>query len=254
MSESNYGKRKISDMHDWYFDGYEPVEYVDDKGRKRTKLVYDGTWYSFGLDEAGLRRMRRTFLFIMIPYVLINVLGLLHMCSLASVLPGGFFAINLVPVFYFCVGLVQLLRLPEVFNNRQRCRSMRRMEAGVWCMIAIIGLDLLICVIDLFKPVHKLSFGNILFVLMSVVLMLANIWLRRLVDRYRYKVVSDKRSRKKEKEFEERMAAAKAAGKPLPTPAKEKKAPLPGAIDAIIEVEDEEEFEDEPEEDLGDEE
>lgn len=239
MSESNYGKRKISDMHDWYFDGYEPVEYVDDNGRKRTKLVYDGTWYSFGLDEPGVRKMRRTFLFIMIPYVLINVLGLFHMCSLAAVLPGGFFAINLVPVFYFCVGLVHLLRLPLVFNNRQRCRSMRRMEAGVWCMIAIIGLDLLISVIDLFKPVHTLNFGNILFLLMSVVLMVANIWLRRLVDRYRYKVVSDKRSRKKEKEAAERAAAAKAEGKAvqMPAPQKEKTEPLPGAIDAIVEVE-----------------
>lgn len=251
MSESNYGKRKISDMHDWYFDGYEPVEYVDDEGRKRTKLVYDGTWYSFGLDEAGVRKMRLTFLFIMIPYVIINVLGLLHMCSLASVLPGGFFAINLVPVFYFCVGLTHLMRLPMVFNNRQRCRSMRRMESGVWAMIALIGLDLLICLIDIFKPVHKLNFGNILFIAMSLVLMVANIWLRRLVDRYRYKVVSDRHSRKKEKEFEARMAAAKAAGKSAPDAPVEKKKPLPGALDAIIEVEEEveeetvEEFEDE---------
>ena len=79
---------------------------------------------------------------------------------------------------------------------------------------------------------------------MSAVLMAANIWLRRLVDRYRYKVVSDKRSRKKEKEMAERMAAAKAAGKPMPAPVKEKEEPLPGAIDAIVEVEEEEAPED----------
>lgn len=240
MSESNYGKRKISDMHDWYFDGYEPVEYVDADGRKKTKLVYDGTWYSFGLDKAGVSRMRRSFLLVMIPYVLINVLGLLHMCTLASVLPGGLFAINLVPVFYFSVGLVHLLRLPLVFNNRQRCRSMRRMETGVWGMIALIGLNLLLCAINLiFKDMHPLNLRNIIFVLMSVVLMAFNVCLRRLIDRYRYKVVSDKRSRKKEKEAAQRAAAGGTADKPsaIAASAKEKPEPLPGAIDAIIEVE-----------------
>lgn len=183
-------KRRISGMHDWYFEGYERVEYVDKKGKTRTRLEYFGKYYSLGLTPEETRQMRLRYILVAIPYLILTGIGVTLMGSLAQSPPGAIFAINMVAMYYFGLGMFHLLRLKEEFNHRALYRSIRRMETGVWCLIVLTGLSLLLGIVYLFRGC-KLDLQNIVFLLCSAGNTALSGVLMWLVNKYRYKITRE---------------------------------------------------------------
>jgi len=184
-------KRRISGMHDWYFDGYERVEYIDKKGKTRTRLEYYGKYYCLCLDGEALRQLRRRYILVAIPYIILTVIGVLLMGSLAQAPPGAIFAINMVAMYYFGLGLFHLLRLKEEFNHRALYRSIRRMETGVWGLMVLTALSFIFALVCLIFQGHKLDLQNFIFLCCSAGNTALSGVLMWLVNQSRYKVTRE---------------------------------------------------------------
>ena len=178
---ASYGKRKISNMHDWFFDGYKAVQVVEN-GKKSIKYEYRGFLYGFRLDEAGLRKLRIKYVLLTLLCLAAWLLGITRTSSLAQTLPGGMFAVSGVPLIYFIVGLIYFLTLKPDFNHRQRHRSYDRMQWGSRFLMGVSALALLISVIyTLTRRGFGLNAGNAVFLGCSIVLFGASCALLRLV-------------------------------------------------------------------------
>ena len=187
---AEYGKRKISNMHDWFFDGYKAVQVVED-GKKRIKYEYHGFLYAHRRDEAGVKKLRLIYALIAALAIAAWIVGTLQTTDIANnSLAGGMLLVCGVPLFYFLVGLVQfmLLKLPPAeFNHRQRHRSFDRLQ---WGSRFISGAGLLTVILTIIKmtskndsPLRDYSFAaNRVFVICAIVFFLCGIALLRIVS------------------------------------------------------------------------
>ena len=187
---AQYGKRRISGMHDWFFDGYKAVQVVED-GKKRIKYEYHGFLYTFRKDAQGVKKLRLTYVLLTALYLAAYVVGVMLTEDLANnSLAGGVFLVCGVALFYFLVGLVNLLLLkppPAEFNHRQRHRSFDRMHWGSrflmgGSVIALV-LGIVFAASDGKYPLRDYAFGNnIVFLICAVVAVGTSIALMRIVN------------------------------------------------------------------------
>ncbi len=188
------GGRKISGMHDYFFDGYETVEYVDEKGKRRTRLEYHGKIYSFLMEKEKLRRLRIIFpILAAISYVIL-VLGMLNMSPLMQqTFAAAFFSLGILPHFYYTFGMIRYEFLKEEFNNRQFYQSYKRMENGAIIKGGLAALSLLLAVIYLiFKEEIAFNTENIVGLLHIVAFGVVSVIELRLIHRNRYTIIRDK--------------------------------------------------------------
>lgn len=187
---AEYGKRKISNMHDWFFDGYKAVQVVED-GKKRIKYEYHGFLYTHRQDEAGLKKLRLAYVLITALCLAAYIVGVVQTTDIANnSLAGGMFLVYGVPLFYFLVGLVNFLLLkpsPVEFNHRQRHRSFDRLQ---WGSRFLAGVSLLALILSIIKmtsaaksPLRDYSFAaNRVFFICVIVVFLCSIVLLRIVS------------------------------------------------------------------------
>ena len=185
-----YGKRKISGMHDWFFDGYKAVQVVED-GKKRIKYEYHGYFYGFRKDADGVKKLRLTYVLLTALNLAAYLTGALQSSDLATnSLAGGMFAVGGVALFYFLAGLVNflLLKLPPVeFNHRQRHRSFDRLQWGSRFLMGVSVIALVLTIIyttrDAKYPYWDFTLGsNLVFFICTIVFFLSSIALLRIVS------------------------------------------------------------------------
>ena len=199
---AEYGKRKISNMHDWFFDGYKAVQVVED-GKKRIKYEYHGFLYAFRREAVGVKKLRLAYALVTALCLAAYIVGILQTTDIANnSLAGGMFLVCGVPLFYFLVGLVNffLLKLPpEEFNHRARHRSFDRLQ---WGSRFIAGASLLSLILSIIRmtsgnesPLRDYSFqANRVFFICVIVFFLCAIALLRIVSDTEngYKVTREK--------------------------------------------------------------
>lgn len=188
------GGRKISGMHDYFFDGYEPVEYVDEKGRHRTKLEYHGKIYAFRIEKEKLRRLHIIFpILAAISYVIL-VLGMLNMSPLMQqTFAAAFFSLGILPHFYYTFGMIRYEFLKEEFNNRQFHQSYKRMENGAIIKCGLAALSLILAIIYLIvKEEIVFNTENIVGLLHIVAFGVVSAIEIRLIHKNRYEIIRDK--------------------------------------------------------------
>lgn len=188
------GGRKISGMHDYFFDGYETIEYVDEKGKRRTRLEYHGKVYAFLIEEDMMRRMRIAFpILAVISYVLL-VLGMLDMSPLMqTTFAAAFFTLGILPHLYYTFGLVRFEFLKEEFNNRQYHQSFKRMENGAVIKCGIAALSLILAILYMiFKEELVWSLENIRGMLLIVAFGVVSLVEMRIIHRNRCTIIRDK--------------------------------------------------------------
>ncbi len=187
---ASYGKRKISNMHDWFFDGYKAVQVVED-GKKRIKYEYHGFLYGFRKDAEGVKRLRLTYALITALYLAAYLVGVLQTSSLANnSLAGGVFLVCGVALFYFLAGLVNFLLLklpPAEFNHRALHRSFVRLQWGSRFLMGGSALAVILAIVfaasDAKYPMRDYSFGgNIVFLVCALVAFACSLALMRLVS------------------------------------------------------------------------
>lgn len=187
---AQYGKRRISGMHDWFFDGYKAVQVVED-GKKRIKYEYHGFLYTFRKDAQGVKKLRLSYVLLTALYLAAYVVGVLLTEELANnSLAGGVFLVCGVALFYFLVGLVNFLLLkppPAEFNHRARHRSFDRLQWGArflmgGSVIALV-LGIVFAASDGKYPLRDYAFGsNVVFFVCAFVEVVSSIALLRLVS------------------------------------------------------------------------
>ena len=185
-----YGKRKISGMHDWFFDGYKAVQVVED-GKKRIKYEYHGFFYGFRKDADGVKKLRLIYVLLTALNLAAYLTGALQATDLATnSLAGGMFAVGGVALFYFLMGLINFLLLklpPEEFNHRQRHRSFDRLHWGSRFLMGVSVIALVLTVVytarDAKYPYWDFTLGsNLVFFICAIVFFLSSIALLRIVS------------------------------------------------------------------------
>lgn len=190
---SDFRGRKISGLHEYFFDGYEEVEYIDEHGKKRKRLDYHGKIYSFRMNAEQMKALRIRFAVPLVLIYAVLIFSMLHMSALANGFAGAFLAIGILPHFYYTFGFFRFLFLKEEFNNRRLYQSYKRMENGTIIKLADAGLCLLLAVIYMiFDKSVKFDLANILTLLAIVAFGLLVLYERRLISGNRYKVIRDK--------------------------------------------------------------
>ncbi len=184
-----YGKRKISNMHDWFFDGYKAVQVVED-GKKRIKYEYHGFFYGFRKEAEGVKKLRLIYIALTALCLAAYVVGVLQTTDLANnSLAGGVFAVGGVALFYFLAGLIHFLLLklpPEEFNHRARHRSFDRLQWGSRFIMADSVIALVLTIVyaasDAKYPLRDYALGdNLVYFVCTVVFFLSSIALLRIV-------------------------------------------------------------------------
>ena len=190
---SDFRGRKISGMHEYFFDGYEEVEYLDEKGRTRRKLEYHGKIYSFRMSREEMRRLRIRFSVLALLIFGVLAVGLLNMSDLADTFACAFMVIGVLPHFYYSFGLIRFMFLKEEFNNRQFYQSYKRMENGAVIKIVLAGLSFLMCILYLiFVRAYKLDVPNLITCAASAAFLGLSILERRVISKNRYTIIRDK--------------------------------------------------------------
>ena len=124
-------KNRRKPMRQWYFEGYEWQETVDQRGKKRRELVYTGLYYRYETEKPSAAKGR------------VGVLTGLYLCLLIAMyfLPcdtmryGWMGAVSLcvlIPAIYLAVGLVFFLLQKPPFTHRQTYAGYYRMLRSLW--------------------------------------------------------------------------------------------------------------------------
>lgn len=187
------GTRSISYVHEWFFDGYEEVEYLGTDGKTHKRLDYHGKIYGFEMEKEKMKKLRIRFAVLMALTFAIWGLGSFHVSRLAARLPGAIFAIGVVPEIYYIVGFIRFLFLKEEFNNREFHQSYKRMEVASIVKIGIAGLSVLLCICwFIFVDDVKLELNNIITAgCCAAMTAVVGLELKTINDN-RYKVLRDK--------------------------------------------------------------
>ncbi len=186
---TNYRGRRISGMHDWFFDGYKAVQVVEN-GKKVTKYEYHGYLYGFRKDAPGVKKLRLTYVLLTALNLAAYLTGALQSSDLATnSLAGGMFAVGGVALFYFLMGMINFLLLklpPEEFNHRARHRSFDRLQWGSRFIMADSVIALVLTIVyaasDAKYPLRDYALGdNLVYFVCTVVFFLSSIALLRIV-------------------------------------------------------------------------
>lgn len=118
---------------------YVLEEYIDERGREKRRSVYRGKWYRLAADAQGKKKLR---LYSALGCACFAALYFLYMkLSTPSawcmyVLPIA--AAALIPLLYWAMGFVSMLRAPQVMTRVQRETGVGRvMRSAMGCMILL---------------------------------------------------------------------------------------------------------------------
>jgi len=186
--------RPISYVHDWFFDGYEEVEFLGTDGKMQKRMDYHGKVYGFEKSPEEMKQQRIRYAVLLGLTLAVWALGCLFMSPMAARLPGAFFAIVMVPELFYIVGFIRFCFLKEEFNNRKFHQSYKRMEMAAIVKAPLAGLSLLLAILwYIFVDDATLSdWRNLVTTLCCAAMLAIGVAELKMINGFRYKILRDK--------------------------------------------------------------
>lgn len=167
-------------MSDWFFEGYRLPD--PGRGEQGRQLKYEGKYYTFGLDDAELARMKKRYLLGSAVFTLALLVSYFCPGSGSRSWPGILALFCLCPLFFLWWGLPSLMKQGQRMTVRQAHFSFHYVRWGILFLAVFCGAALLA---ELVMALFRFSFVPELPMLCALAIATAAaVWLVRLTRRY----------------------------------------------------------------------
>lgn len=123
----------------WYLRGWKRHQELSASGKKQTVWTYEGEYYTFGLDEAGLRRHKRlcagTAWLTGLLWLLLSCLPSVGKNAVAYVGAPWFFSI--MPLMVLLMGAGYMARVKQKMTYRDMYGAYQRLKYGIYILLPL---------------------------------------------------------------------------------------------------------------------
>ncbi len=155
---------------DWYFTGYQCEKRAKKKGKGTIRVyTYSGEYYGYGREGKEAGRVKAGYAFFA-AWILISYLLAAFSNATGNKIPyiGLTFLFALLPLFYFCAGIITAMTQGERMTYRGYCGSYRRILRSLKGMSLLLILPCSLEIIFLLNHTEYALQGNEIRFLLSM--------------------------------------------------------------------------------------